>query len=431
MAWRRSSSTSSPRSRAFTSRVAHSSFFFKGKSEDLRAIGQKLNVKTVLEGSVQRSGDRLRINTQLISAADGYHLWSETYDRKLTDVFAVQDEIAHAVVSALKVQLLPGEATRSATNPDAYAQFLLGRHLVQRGSPEAFQLGETAFRKAVELDPNYAPAWAMLAKAIFWSADSAGWHSAGRQQDVARALAAADKAVELAPGIPDGYVARGFLRSIKIGDWTGARSDLARALEFSPGNSEALDAQGDLFATLGRLPEAIANLRKATEIDPLSPDALWRLAYYHLVAGHKEESRGIAAHALELFPESGHSARTLGFASLLLGRLDEADAAFQRSSHPAFRDMGTAMVEHARGHPEKSREALDRLIATGPDDMTYQIAEVFAFRGERERAFEWLERGLVVQDAGMRYIKGDPFLAGLRGDRRYTDLLRRLKLPVD
>ena len=409
-----------------------SSFSFKGKSEDLRAIGQKLNVKTVLEGSVQRSGDRLRINTQLINAADGYHLWSDSYDRELTDVFAVQDEIARSVVSALKLQLLPGAAARPATNPEAYAQFLLGRHLVTRGSPEGYQLGEAAFRRAVELDPNYAPAWAMLTKAIFWSADAVGWHLAGRQQDVARALAAADKAVELAPNLPDGYVARGFLRgSVKIGDWAGARADLARALELSPGNSEALDSQGDLLATLGRLPEAIANLRKAAELDPLLPQTLWRLAYFHLGAGHVEEAREIASHALELFPEHGHTARTLGFALLLLGRLDEAEAAFQRSSFPAFRKMGTALVEHARGHAEKSRQALDHIVATSPNDMTYQIAEIHAFRGDRERAFEWLERGLAVQDAGMRYIKHDLLLRSLRGDRRYTELLRRMNLPVD
>jgi len=138
-----------------------SSFSFKGKSEDLRAIGQKLNVKTVLEGSVQRAGDRLRITTQLINTADGYHVWSETYDRRLTDVFAVQDEIARSVVAALKVQLLPEKTAaleRPATNPDAYAQVLLGRHLIVRGSLQGYQLALAAFRKAVELDPKYAPA---------------------------------------------------------------------------------------------------------------------------------------------------------------------------------------------------------------------------------------------------------------------------------
>jgi TolB-like protein/Flp pilus assembly protein TadD len=411
-----------------------SSFSFKGKSEDLRAIGQKLNVKTVLEGSVQRAGDRLRITTQLINAADGYHVWSETYDRKLTDVFAVQDEIARSVVAALKVQLLPERAAgleRPATNPDAYAQVLLGRHLIVRGSLQGYQLALATFRKAVELDPKYAPAWAGVAIASFHVGEGVGWHLDSRENDFARTLAAADKAIELGPDLADGYAARGYVRVLKTTDWAGARADLARALALSPGNAEAICSQGDLFATLGRLPEAIATLSRATELDPLSVQAWWRLAWYHLGAGHVEEAREIARRTLELFPEHSHAARTLGFAWLLEARLDEAQAAFQRSSSEPFREMGTALVEHARGHARESQQALEHLIATSGKESTYQIAEVYAFRGERERAFEWLERSLALQDAGMRYLKHDPLLRTLRADPRYVALLKKMNLPVD
>jgi len=411
-----------------------SSFSFKGKSEDLRAIGQKLNVKTVLEGSVQRAGDRLRITTQLINAADGYHVWSETYDRKLTDVFAVQDEIARSVVAALKVQLLPERAAgleRPATNPDAYAQVLLGRHLIVRGSLQGYQLALAAFRKAVELDPKYAPAWAGVAIASFHVGEGVGWHLDSRENDFARTLAAADKAIELGPDLADGYAARGYVRVLKTTDWAGARADLARALALSPGNAEAICSQGDLFATLGRLPEAIATLSRATELDPLSVQAWWRLAWYHLGAGHVEEAREIARRTLELFPEHSHAARTLGFALLLEARLDEAQAAFQRSSSEPFREMGTALVEHARGHARESQQALEHIIATSGKESTYQIAEVYAFRGERERAFEWLERSLALQDAGMRYLKHDPLLRTLRADPRYVALLKKMNLPVD
>jgi len=411
-----------------------SSFSFKGKNEDLRAIGQKLNVKTVLEGSVQRAGDRLRITTQLINAADGYHVWSETYDRKLTDVFAVQDEIARSVVAALKVQLLPERAAgleRPATNPDAYAQVLLGRHLIVRGSLQGYQLALAAFRKAVELDPKYAPAWAGVAIASFHVGEGVGWHLDSRENDFARTLAAADKAIELGPDLADGYAARGYVRVLKTTDWAGARADLARAIALSPGNAEAICSQGDLFATLGRLPEAIATLSRATELDPLSVQAWWRLAWYHLGAGHVEEAREIARRTLELFPEHSHAARTLGFALLLETRLDEAQAAFQRSSSEPFREMGTALVEHARGHARESQQALEHIIATSGKESTYQIAEVYAFRGQRERAFEWLERSLALQDAGMRYLKHDPLLRPLRADPRYVTLLKKMNLPVD
>ncbi len=411
-----------------------SSFSFKGKNEDLRAIGQKLNVKTVLEGSVQRAGDRLRITTQLINAADGYHVWSETYDRKLTDVFAVQDEIARSVVAALKVQLLPERAAgleRPATNPDAYAQVLLGRHLIVRGSLQGYQLALAAFRKAVELDPKYAPAWAGVAIASFHVGEGVGWHLDSRENDFARTLAAADKAIELGPDLADGYAARGYVRVLKTTDWAGARADLARAIALSPGNADAICSQGDLFATLGRLPEAIATLSRATELDPLSVQAWWRLAWYHLGAGHVEEAREIARRTLELFPEHSHAARTLGFALLLETRLDEAQAAFQRSSSEPFREMGTALVEHARGHARESQQALEHIIATSGKESTYQIAEVYAFRGQRERAFEWLERSLALQDAGMRYLKHDPLLRPLRADPRYVTLLKKMNLPVD
>jgi len=217
------------------------------------------------------------------------------------------------------VHLLPAARGAAATNPEAYAQFLLGRHFVMRGSPEAYQLGEAAFRKAVELDPNYAPAWAMLTKAIFWSADAIGWHLAG-------------------PSARCGSRPRGG------GQGSGARSRPARRLRgarllpldqepaigreraltwpapssSAQGTPRRLASQGDLFATLGRLPEAIANLRKAAELDPLSPQTLWRLAYFHLAAGHADEAREIASRAMEIFPEHAHSARTLGFALLLL-----------------------------------------------------------------------------------------------------------------
>ena len=411
-----------------------SSFSFKGRNEDLRAIGQKLSVKTVLEGSVQRAGDRLRITTQLINAADGYHLWSETYDRKLTDVFAVQDEIARSVVAALKVQLLPEKAAAlegPATNPDAYAQVLLGRHLIVRGSLEGYQLALAAFRKAVELDPKYAPAWAGVAKASFHVGEAVGWHLESRENDFARTLAAADKAIELGPDLADGYAARGYLRVLKTTDWAGAQADLARALALSPGNADAIGSQGDLLATLGRLPEAIAALRRAAELDPLSVHAAWRLAWFHLGAGHVEEAREIARRTLELFPEHAHAARTLGFALLLEGSLDEAQAAFQRSTSEPFREMGTALVEHARGHARESQQALEHIIATSGKESTYQIAEIYAFRGERERAFEWLEQSLELQDAGMRYLKHDPLLRSLRADPRYIALLKKMNLPLD
>src|SRR5882672_788790 len=213
-----------------------SSFVFKGKNEDLRTIGQKLGVAAVLEGSVQKAGDRVRITIQLINAADGYHLWSESYDRKLTDVFAVQDEIGQAVVEALRIKLLPGQTPTSkgrTANPEVYNQYLLGRQFFNLANMDGWRRAVAAYEKALALDPSYAPAWAGLSSAAYWVADSADTSEAftsGMQQS----RLAADKAVQLAPALADGYVVRAFFRQGYSWDWEGARADIQRALALSP-----------------------------------------------------------------------------------------------------------------------------------------------------------------------------------------------------
>src|SRR5438105_4044927 len=214
-----------------------SAFAFKGKNEDIGAIARELHVATVLEGSVRKAGDQIRIATQLINAADGYHLWSETYDRKLTDVFAVQDEIARAVVAALKLKLLPGQAPTSkdhrTSNPEVYTQYLLAKQLFTRDTRDGYIRAAQAFEKAVALDPAFAPAWAGLAVATFWVSDTAETPDAiaeGQRQ----ARAAAEKAVALDPNLAEGYAARGFVRGSVEWDWTGAGADFEHALALSP-----------------------------------------------------------------------------------------------------------------------------------------------------------------------------------------------------
>ena len=201
-----------------------SSFVFKGKSEDLRAIGKKLNVATVLEGSVRRSGDQLRVSTRLVNVADGFQLWAETYDRKMTDVFAVQDEIAQAVVAALKIQLQPQERSLTSrhktSNPEAYDQYLLGLQFLNRANSDGFHRAVEAYQKAIALDPGYAAAYAGFAVAEDYAAEFEGT-AAAVSEGKARSRSAADKAVSLDPDLAEGYSARGFVRA-HAWDWTGA-----------------------------------------------------------------------------------------------------------------------------------------------------------------------------------------------------------------
>src|SRR4029453_6778698 len=217
-----------------------SSFQFKGRNEDLRLIATKLGVASLLEGSVRKSGNRVPITAQLIKAADGSHLWSETYERDLSDIFKVQDEISSAVVAALKVKLLPQKVRASApyrtASPEAYNEYLLGRQFFNRGSAEDFRRAVTAYRRAVELDPMFASAYAGLAVSENEVARAPGNTLEEVQAAQARALAAADRAVELDPGMSEGYAARGFLRFNINWDWAGAEEDLSRAFELDPGS---------------------------------------------------------------------------------------------------------------------------------------------------------------------------------------------------
>ncbi len=245
-----------------------SSFSFKGKSDDVPTIAKILNVANIVQGSVRKSGDRLRVSTELVRADTGVQIWSETYDRDLKDVFKIQDEIADAVVAALKLKLAPGQQALSShrtANIEAYNEYLLGRQFYDRHDLDGIQHAVAAYRKAVELDPGYAAAYAELANSEYFAADTVGDAAGAR-----RALEAADKAVALAPDQADGYAARGQIRVQFAWNWLGAQQDFQKALAIDPGNSMALRRYGFLLGALGRLPEAIAMTRKAIELDPLS-----------------------------------------------------------------------------------------------------------------------------------------------------------------
>jgi TolB-like protein len=413
-----------------------SAFAFKGRNVKMSEIGRELGVATVLEGSVRKSGQQVRITTQLINAADGYHLWSETYDRKLTEVFAVQDEIARAVVAALKLKLLPPQVEPRKVNPEAHDQYLLGRHFYQRSSPEGFTRAIEALEKAVALDPAYAPAWAALAWSRYWATDRDPVHNPPDRL-VPAAKEAADKAIALGPDLPDGWVARGGIRTNFSKDWAGARTDLERALALSPGDSGALVYYARLVATLGQLPQAIAAGRKAVLVDPLNAGGWFNLSNFYLGTGEFGLAQASAAHTVEIAPEHMGGLRNLVFAYVLQNRLPEARAASHRakddgSSGSLVLMLGDALVEQGLGHEAESRRIADE-YAANPSSIgaSYQIAEVFAWQGRTGRAFDWLGHAYDEHDAGLSYVKYDPFLSKLRGDPRYPALLKKLHLPLD
>jgi serine/threonine protein kinase/TolB-like protein len=404
-----------------------SSFYFKGRAETLETIAAQLRVANVLEGSVRKSGKRLRVTAQLIRADTSEQLWSETYDRDLRDVFKVQDEIAGAVVSALQIKLAPGQQAPNlhrTSNPEAHNQYLLGRQFFERGTLDGFRRAAQAYRKAVELDPRYAGAYAELAIVESYVADPSG-DAAGQQ----RAMAAADKAVELAPDEADAYAARGYMRLRHTWDWSGAEADFEKALTLDAGNSTLQWRYATLLNAFGRLPEAVAASRKATELDPLSAAAWVFFSLYLIESRQYAAAHEAVSRALEIQPESPILLATLGSLQLLEGNATEALSTFRQVSDEEARLWGVAMAEHTLGHAKESQQALDQFIANGGQAKAYDIAEIYAWRGEKDKAFEWLDRAYQQRNSDLYGFRNDATLASLRGDARFAAMLRKMNLP--
>jgi TolB-like protein/tetratricopeptide (TPR) repeat protein len=413
-----------------------SSFSFKGRNQDLREIGHKLSVANVLEGSVRTSGTHVRITAQLIKVADGFHLWSQTFDREVTDIFAVQDEIAREVVGALKVKLLAGQGglakERRSASPEAYAEYLKGLQSQRLGTLQGHREAIAAYRRAIQLDPNYAPprAWLGLAQAGYLSL--ANVPSLAQFEEYEReARPESDRAIALAPQLADGYLSRGWLRLTFAWEWAGAQADLERARAISPGDPDVLLRNALLLAALGRVPEAIALARTALDRDPFSILGAFFLGSFYNAAGQHALARAVLQEGLAAAPGAGFVAREMAFTELYEGKPAAALERFDQHPQPVVRSYGRAMALHSLGRAQESQQALDELIASNGQDGAYQVAQVFAWRADRDQAFEWLERARSQHDTGLRAVKYDRLLRALRGDARYTVFLQKLSLPVD
>jgi TolB-like protein/Tfp pilus assembly protein PilF len=404
-----------------------SSFQFKGRNEDLRAIGQKLNVATLLEGSVRKAGSRVRITVQLVKVADGFHLWSETYDRQLEDIFAVQDEIARSVASALKVTLLGGNARKPVATAETYNIVLQARHLLKQDDEENRRKAQGLLEEVLERAPKYAGAWVDLSIV----------HMRGFEQALTRAAqqaalrdqqAALERALALDPGMADAHSLLARVHRLRW-DFAAADRSMKRALELAPGSVDVLAAAAGLASTFGRLDEAIALQRRANEVDPLSGTGIYNLGFRYLAAGRFVEAAKTIEKLLELRPGRHGAHGLLGDAYLLQGRAGAALAEYEKEVDPAGRLAGRAMVQHLRGDHAASEAALRELAATYSDQAKL-IAEVHAYRGEVEEAFSWLDRAYQNRDSDLVYLKPAPLLSRLHDDPRWGALLEKIGLPA-
>jgi tetratricopeptide (TPR) repeat protein len=381
---------------------------------------------------VRKFGDRVRITVQLIRAADGYHQWSEVFDRELHDIFKVQDEIAAAVVEALNLKLLPEHQKLSAgsrtTDSAAHTQYLLGRQFFNRTNMDDFRRAVAAYKEAIAIDPSYASAYAGLAVAENELSHDPGNSVADVLAGQKRALEAADKAIAIDPELSEGYAARGFLRFTINWDWTGAEADLSRAFALDPGSYRTYTCYACFLATLGRLPEALEINKKAIELDPLSADTWFRRSTQLNAAGRLPEARKAAMRALAISPEHAFAWFNLGVTSLLEQNPKRALAEFQKTSK-ARREAGVAMAEHDIGNVEASKKALGALVSAYASTNAYQVAESYAWRGERDAAFTWLERAHAQHDGTLIQLKFDPLLANLHTDPRFAAMVKKMGLP--
>jgi TolB-like protein len=403
-----------------------SSFQFKGKSEDLRLVGERLGVATLLEGSVRKAGEHLRITAQLIRAADGSHLWSETYDREVSDVFRTQDEIAEAVVRALRLSLLGALPARSAptTNAQAYTLYLQAIERASRFTEEDSKAAEQELREALKLDPNFAPAWAALAN-VYNTQNTFG-SMFGQTAEVRRMTKdAAERAIQLDPKLAVAHVALSLVAYANF-DIAAYQHELQAALEIEPGNVAALEVGAYASLALGRLDEAADRARQTMARDPLDVDAYRALALALWFGGHGNEAQAELRRVLAFRPdvESFHYrlAQIMvhdGHPELALHELDA-----ERS--PQWQRIGRAMAYDALGRRAEADSLIASLIA-GEGGWAYQLAEIFANRGDRDRAFEWLEYAYRARDIGLfGYVRSDPMLGGLRTDPRYAALMARV-----
>ena len=404
-----------------------SSFSFKGKSDDIATIAQKLRVAHVLEGSVRKAGHTIRITAHLIRADSGYHLWSKTYDRNLDDIFKVQDEIARMVAGALKVALVAGRASdeRSKSNTEAYNLVLRGDYVTNRArSKDDIGMAIGYYNEAIALDPIYALAWAKLAAAY----DRQAYIEAapvGRNLAVTKAREAVQSALKIDPDLAYAHRTLGVFLFKLDWNWDAANAEFERARELDPSDVHLLANFARMATIFGRFDEAIGLYRQVISQDPLEIMAQYELSYALLVAGRLQESADSWRAMVEPAPGSEYLyAVTLSY----LGRNDEALQEAQKETHEGLKLQALSIVNWTLGRRADSDAALKELTDRFSSALPTNIALVHACRGEIDAAFDWLERGYQQHDWVMTVIKVTPMLRNLHPDPRYKELLVRMKL---
>ncbi|MDT8408055.1 MAG: tetratricopeptide repeat protein [Wenzhouxiangellaceae bacterium] len=400
-----------------------SAFSYKGKDIKLAQMAEELNVANILEGSVRKAGDRVRITAQLIEARSDTHLWSDTYDRTLDDIFAIQDDIAAKVVEQLKLTLLGEVPHADEVDLEAYSLFLQARHVGRLNNAESYDESIALYRRALEVEPEYAAAWFGLAVIYI---NQANKDLRPVKDGFSLAREAAEKALEIDPEYALAHSGLGWIAMSHDRNLAAAARHFERALALEPDNLSMIGNAAVLLQSLARQEQAIALMEYVAARDPLNPTSHYNLAINYGYVGRQDEAIAAYRTALRLSPEMVGAHHFVGMALLLHGQAGAALEAMQQEPFEAYRLIGLALAHHALAQHEASDRVLAELIEKHETGWAYNIAYVFAYRNETDQAFEWLNKAVEYADPGLTDISVEPLFASLHNDPRWLPLLQSM-----
>jgi adenylate cyclase len=425
-----------------------SAFSFKGKNATAQEIGQKLGVAYLVEGSVRKAAEAVRIAARLTRADTGEELWSENFTRNLKDVFAVQTELAETIVAQLRGQLTgagAGSADKQkiqaevqaaekggTKNLDAHEYYLQGRFYENRHSEKSAREALAAYQRAVALDPGFALAWAGVAQTNLWlAAFSTEGGQKGFDAHLASARDAVARALSIEPDLPNGLLARATIETNFDFNWNGAAQTVAKALALAPADPNIVIAAANLEIARGNMDRAIELYRKAVDLDPVNAQARSFLAFNLAATKRFAEARAEFPRVVELNPAAPWAHAGLGLSYLLENKFEEAATAAQAEAGEWARLLIVSCARWGQKRVTESDAALAQLTANESETAAYQIAEVYAYRGDKDRAFEWLERARRQRDPGLASLRKDPLLPNLHDDPRWNVFLHTMGLADD
>ncbi len=408
-----------------------SAFSYKGKDIEIPEIAKRLNVEHILEGSVRKSGNKIRITAQLIEARSDTHLWSQTWDRDLDDIFAIQDEIAAAVVRQLRITLL-GPPKAKAVNPRAYALFLQARQVGRQVTPEGLEQSITLYQQALALDPGYAAAWNGLASTYLNQGAFGALPPEEYEESRRLAHEAVTRALAIDPDYASAHDGLGWIAMTEERDLAAAARHFEHALALEPTNTDIISGAAVLATSLGRTDLAIALGEYANARDPVNAVGHANLGRTYLIAGRLDEAIASCRTALRLAPEyiSAHS--RIAMALLHKGEAQAALTELQKEPAEDWRAIMLPMIYHTLDRKAESDAALAEMITKHASDWAYVIAYVLAWRNERDRAFEWLDKVVARQENESLFeIVAQPLFANLHDDPRWLPFLRKIGMAPE